>query len=332
MRGAGGYGRDASRLAAAKRRLLRAAALGALASSGALTGVDAARGQVAATLPEVTVAAPRPAPVRRAAPTAKPARAARPARVAAPAPSPASAPTPASQIPAFQVVATTPVTGLGFDRDKVPAMVQTLPAEDFSRVYSPNVVETFVQRIPGVTTNNVQGNEFATDLRYRGFAASPVQGTPQGLAVYMQGIRVNEAFGDTVNWDLIPKVAIGRSDIWTNNPTFGLNALGGAISFQMKDGFTYNGTEFDASGGSYGRVGGSLQYGVRNGEWGLYLAAEGLKDDGWRLQSPSRLSRFYGDLGWKGTDAEVHLVASKADNLFGLIRPTILTWPQTTKN
>jgi len=220
---------------------------------GALMAPHVARSQVAATLPEVTVAAPRPAPVRRAAPAAKPARAARPARVAAPAPSPASAPTPASQIPAFQVVATTPVTGLGFDRDKVPAMVQTLPAEDFSRVYSPNVVETFVQRIPGVTTNNVQGNEFATDLRYRGFAASPVQGTPQGLAVYMQGIRVNEAFGDTVNWDLIPKVAIGRSDIWTNNPTFGLNALGGAISFQMKDGFTYSGTEFDTSGGSYGK-------------------------------------------------------------------------------
>jgi iron complex outermembrane recepter protein len=343
MGGAGGYGRDASRLAAAKGRLLRAAALGALASSGGLTGMDAARGQVAATLPEVTVAAPRPAPVRRAAPAAKPARAARPARVAAPAPSPASEPTPASQIPAFQVVATTPVTGLGFDRDKVPAMVQTLPAEDFSRVYSPNVVETFAQRIPGVSTNDVQGNEFATDLRYRGFAASPVQGTPQGLAVYMQGIRVNEAFGDTVNWDLIPKVAIGRSDIWTNNPTFGLNALGGAISFQMKDGFTYNGTEFDASGGSYGRVGGSLQYGVRNGEWGLYLAAEGLKDDGWRLQSPSRLARFYGDLGWKGTDAEIHLVTSEADNFFGVIGPTpiellandyraIYTWPQTTKN
>jgi iron complex outermembrane receptor protein len=108
---------------------------------------------------------------------------------------------------------------LGIDRDKVPAMVQTLPAADFSRDYSPNVVETFAQRIPGVTTNNVQGNEFAADLRYRGFAASPLQGTPQGLAVYMQGIRINEAFGDTVNWDLIPKVAIGRSDVWTNNPT-----------------------------------------------------------------------------------------------------------------
>src|SRR5215467_9534589 len=344
MRGAGGDGRDASRLAAAKRRLSRAVAFGALALSGALTGVDAAWGQISETLPEVTVSAPRPKPrpPRRAEPaprrTASSAPATREPAPAAPEPAPAvTAPSP------FQFVAPTPITGLGIDRSKVPAMVQTLPAEDFSRTYSPNVVETFAQRIPGVTTNNVQGNEFATDLRYRGFAASPLQGTPQGLAVYMQGIRINEAFGDTVNWDLIPKVAIGRADIWTNNPTFGLNALGGAISFQMKDGFTYNGTEFDASGGSYGRVGGSLQYGVRNGEWGLYLAAEGLKDDGWRLQSPSRLSRYYGDLGWKGTDAEIHLVTSAADNFFGVIGPTpiellandyraIYTWPQTTRN
>jgi iron complex outermembrane recepter protein len=320
---------------------LGAVAFGALP---VLTSPGPAWGQVSETLPEVTVTAPRetkPKPARRTAPAPPRPAAARP--VARPAPSP---PAPARAVTApspFQFVAPTPITGLGIDRNKVPAMVQTLPAEDFSRTYSPNVVETFVQRIPGVTTNNIQGNEFATDLRYRGFAASPVQGTPQGLAVYMQGIRINEAFGDTVNWDLIPKIAIGRSDIWTNNPAFGLNALGGAISFQMKDGFTYNGTEFDTSGGSYGRVGGSLQYGVRNGEWGLYLAAEGLKDDGWRYQSPSRLARFYGDLGWKGTDAEIHLVTSAADNYFGAIGPTpvellandyraIYTWPQTTKN
>src|SRR5262249_32002354 len=249
MRGAGGCSGGASRLAAAKRRLLRAPPRGALASSGAWTGVAAAWGQIPETLPEVTVSAPRPVPRPPRRPAPAPRRAApSPPETSGPAPAPA-----VSALPAFQVVAPTPITGLGFDRSKVPAMVQTLPAEDFSRVYSPNVVETFAQRIPGVTTNNVQGNEFATDLRYRGFAASPLQGTPQGLAVYMQGIRVNEAFGDTVNWDLIPKVAIGRSDIWTNNPTFGLNALGGAISFQMKDGFTYSGTEFDASGGSYGR-------------------------------------------------------------------------------
>src|SRR5436190_4995212 len=312
--------RGSSRLRVFKRRLLGAVTVGVLPL---LTSPGPAWGQVSETLPEVTVTAPRetkPKPARRTAPAPARPAAARP--VARPAPSP-PAPAAAVTTPSpFQFVAPTPITGLGIDRNKVPAMVQTLPAEDFSRTYSPNVVETFVQRIPGVTTNNVQGNEFATDLRYRGFAASPVQGTPQGLAVDMQGIRVNEAFGDTVNWDLIPKVAIGRSDIWTNNPAFGLNALGGAISFQMKDGFTYNGTEFDVSGGSYGRIVGSIQYGVRNGEWGLYLAAEGLKDYGWRYQSPSRLARFYGDLGWKGTDAEIHLVTSAADNYFGVIGPT----------
>jgi iron complex outermembrane recepter protein len=338
MRGAVGRDRKPSRLAAGKRRLLGAAALGALILPDAASSV--AWGQASATLPEVTVTAPRTTPraPRRPEPTARrAARAPSETSEAAPAPTP-------SALPAFQVVAPTPITGLGFDRNKVPAMVQTVTSEDFSRVYSsPSVVETLQQRIPGVITNNVQGNEFATDLRYRGFSASPVQGTPQGLAVYMQGVRVNEAFGDTVNWDLIPTIAIGRADVWTNNPAFGLNALGGAISFQMKDGFTYSGTEFDASGGSYGRVGGWLQYGVRNGEWGLYLAAQGLKDDGWRYQSPSRIARFYGDLGWKGTDAEIHLVASAADNYFGVVGPTpiellnndyraIFTWPQTTKN
>jgi iron complex outermembrane receptor protein len=310
---------------------LQAAALGALMLP------EAAWGQAAATLPEVTVVAPRPAPPppRRQVPA--PRRAAV-SRAVAPAPLPAP-----SVLPALQVIATTPVTGIGFDRSKVPAMVQTLTADDFSRVYSPSVVDTLAQRIPGVVTSDIQGNSFFQDLRYRGFAASPLQGTPQGLAVYMQGVRVNEAFGDTVNWDLIPTVAIGRADIWTNNPAFGLNALGGAVSLQMKDGFTYKGIEVDASGGSYGRVGGSIQYGVRQAAWGLYLAAEGFKDDGWRYQSPSRLARFYGDLGWKGTDAEVHLITSVADNFFGVVGPTpiellnndyraIYTWPQTTKN
>jgi len=316
MRAGGGRNQGASQLYGRRSLLSQTFAIGALMLP------DVAWGQVTETLPEVTVSAPRPPPIRRAAPTARPARSTPSTRVSAPAPSRPSPPVPAPQIPAFQAVATTPVTGLGVDRDKIPAMVQTLPAEDFSRVYSPDVTKTLDQRVPGVFTSDVQGNEFTPDLRYRGFAASPLQGTPQGLAVYMQGIRVNEAFGDTVNWDLIPTIAIGRADVWTNNPAFGLNALGGAISFQMKDGFTYRGTEFDASGGSYGRLGGWLQYGIRNGEWAVYLAAQGVKDDGWRYQSPSRIARFYGDLGWKGTDAEVHLVASTADNFFGVITTT----------
>src|SRR5262249_26428550 len=141
MRGAGGCSGRAARLAAGERRLLQAPALGGLASARALIGVDAAWGQVSETLPEVTVSAPRPAhrPPRR--PTPAPRRAApSPPETSEPAPAPA-----VSALPAFQVVAPTPITGLGFDRSKVPAMVQTLPAEDFSRVYSPNRVGAFSQ-------------------------------------------------------------------------------------------------------------------------------------------------------------------------------------------
>ena len=120
------------------------------------------------------------------------------------------------------VVATSPLPGGGEDADKIPAMAQTVPAEDFARTNSQNVTDTLQQQIPGAVAIDVNGNDFAQDLRYRGFVASPIQGTPQGLAVYQNGIRVNEAFGDTVNWDLISPQAIYRADIFTNNPVFGL--------------------------------------------------------------------------------------------------------------
>jgi D-alanyl-D-alanine carboxypeptidase len=60
---------------------------------------------------------------------------------------------------------------------------------------------------------------------------------------------------------------------------------------------------------------------IADGGWALYLAAQRLKDERWRYQSPSRIARFYGDLRWKGADAQLHLVASKADNFFGVIVP-----------
>src|ERR1043166_6132282 len=100
-------------------------------------------------------------------------------------------------LPEIQVISTSPFPGRGIARDNVPALVQTLTAEDFSRSYSSNVTDTLFQHIPGVSTSDQQGNSFQTDIRYRGFVASPVPGQPQGLAVYMNGVRVNEAFGDT---------------------------------------------------------------------------------------------------------------------------------------
>src|SRR4029077_5611665 len=112
------------------------------------------------------------------------------------------------------------------------------------------------------------------NLEFRGFVASPVSGTPQGLAVYQNGVRVNEAFGDTVNWDLIPTSAIKSIAVVTNNPAYGLNALGGAVSVQMKDGFSYHGAEIDTMAGSFGRIQASGQWGKQAGDWAVYGALE----------------------------------------------------------
>ena len=104
-----------------------------------------------------------------------------------------------------------------------------------------------------VNINDDLDDPFQPDILYRGFEASPVLGTPQGLAVYQNGVRINEAFGDTVNWDLFPDIAINQVELVSSSPLYGLNALGGAISVTMKNGFTYQGGELEVSGGSFGQ-------------------------------------------------------------------------------
>src|SRR5262249_42669862 len=169
-------------------------------------------------------------------------------------------------------IGTSPVPGSAIARDKVPANAQSLPAADFDHARAPDFLSAIGQRLPGVSIGDQSGNEFQRDVKYRGFTASPVIGTPQGLSVYQNGVRINEVFGDTVNWDFIPESAINRLELVPNNPVYGLNALGGSISIQMKNGFTYHGIETEVRGGSYGRIGGTVQAGGQNGDLAAYVA------------------------------------------------------------
>jgi outer membrane receptor protein involved in Fe transport len=156
-------------------------------------------------------------------------------------------------------------------------------------------------------------------------------------------MRVNEAFGDTVNWDLIPTAAIRSVTVVTNNPAFGLNALGGAVNVLMKDGFNYKGAEIDTMGGSFGRIQSSAQWGKQIDNFAVYGALEGLHDGGFRNFSPSDVRRFYGDVGYRHEGNEFHVNMGVADNNFGASAtvPVELlqqywgatyTTPQTTAN
>jgi outer membrane receptor protein involved in Fe transport len=216
------------------------------------------------------------------------------------------------------VYATTPLaTSPSVDVDKFPASINAVDSDQIAATQSFNVGDALQKYVPGISVNEVAGNPFQPDIQFRGFVASPVSGTPQGLAVYQNGVRINEAFGDTVNWDLIPTAAIRSVTVATNNPAFGLNALGGAVNVQMKDGFNYHGAEIDSMGGSFGRIQSSAQWGKEVDHFAVYGALEGLHEDGFRNFSDAEVRRFYGDIGYKNDVSEFHLNMGAADNHFG---------------
>jgi outer membrane receptor protein involved in Fe transport len=246
-------------------------------------------------------------------------------------------------IPTVLVYPTTPLAGGDIEADKTPASVTVVDANQIKQTGSLNISDALVKYVPGIIVNEVAGNPFQPDVQFRGFVASPVSGTPQGLAVYQNGVRINEAFGDTVNWDLIPTAAINSVTVVTNNPAFGLNALGGAVNVQMKDGFSYHGAEIDTMGGSFGRIQSSAQWGKQVGDFAVYGALEGLHDDGFRNFAVSNVRRFYGDVGYKNDSSEFHVNMGAADNNFGAAATVPIellqqywgatyTTPQTSQN
>jgi iron complex outermembrane recepter protein len=210
-------------------------------------------------------------------------------------------------LPTVEVVAATPLLGSGVDREKVPAQTQVLTTQDITRDGNANALRALNEQVPGVNLDAAAGNPFQPSLFYHGFQASPLQGNPQGLAVYVNGARFNQPFGDTVDWDLILDLAIDRMNLVGSNPVFGLNALGGALAVQMKNGFTYHGAEVDALGGSFAKYQGEVQYGIRTGDTAAYIAASGLNEGGWRDLQSSNLGNLYGDIGWRGDRGEVHV-------------------------
>jgi iron complex outermembrane receptor protein len=166
-----------------------------------------------------------------------------------------------------------------------------------------------------VSVGETQGNPFQPDLLYRGFTASPLLGTPQGLSVYQDGVRVNEPFGDTVNWELLPTEAVSTVNVIPgSNPLFGLNTLGGALSIRTKSGAQYPGTGARALGGSFGRRTLEAQHGGASGPWDAYVSAAGVREDGWRADSPSDVRRFFAKIGRQDGTSDVDIALTHAES------------------
>jgi outer membrane receptor protein involved in Fe transport len=248
-------------------------------------------------------------------------------------------------LPSVEVVGTTPIPGVGLPKDQIPANVQTADDKQLRRAQSLNLPDFMASQLPSVNVNEIQGNPFQVDVNYRGFTASPLLGTPQGLSVYQDGVRINEPFGDSVNWELIPRAALGSITLMPgSNPLFGLNTLGGALSLRTKSGYTNPGTAIEAQYGSFKRRSLEIETGNKadNGmHW--FLAGNLFREDGWRDFSPSDVDQLFAKVGQRSAKYDVELAVTLANTDLignGVVPPTlyeqrreaVFTRPDQTKN
>jgi iron complex outermembrane receptor protein len=243
----------------------------------------------------------------------------------------------------IEVISTTPVPGIGISVKKVPSNVKGASATDIDKTNNYSAAEYLEKNLPSVTVGDAQGNIFMPDVSFRGQMASPLLGNPQGLPVYMDGMRVNEGFGDVVRWDLIPQNALSTmSLIPGTNPVFGLNALGGVLALTTKSGFQHPGSTATLSGGSWGRKNVEFEHGAGFENADFFIAGTMFDEDGYRDHSGSMVQQFFGKWGWESGETDFDLSFSWADtkldgtqalpaSMLNNIKQAY-TWPDTNDN
>jgi outer membrane receptor protein involved in Fe transport len=243
------------------------------------------------------------------------------------------------------VVGTTPLPGAELDRNDVAAPVQSATGKDIESSHAVDLTSFMNRMLSSVYVNDVQNNLLQPDVNYRGYTASALLGTAQGLSVYLDGVRLNQPFGDVVSWDLIPRQAISTMTLMPgSNPLFGLNTLGGALALRTRDGFSDPGVSVELNYGSNRRRSALMEIGGHSsaGLYG-YATANRLQDDGWRTDSPTDATQAFGKMGWRHTDGDISISGAYAQtNLTGngmqeqqlLARnfSSVYTQPDDTKN
>lgn len=245
----------------------------------------------------------------------------------------------------IEVIGVVPAHGMGLPKSHIPANVQSATSEEISESQTADLTEFLNQELGSVHINDAQNNPLQKDVQFRGFVASPLLGQAQGLSIYQDGVRLNEPFGDVVNWAIIPDSAIGSISLMPgSNPLFGRNTLGGALSIETKTGFSHSGTRTEIYGGSFERYSVQTETGGNRGDWGWFVTGELFDEQGWRDFSPTDAKKFFSNLSWQPSEstgwdlslnlAETDLIGNGASpiELLAQDRDAIFTRPDQTEN
>ena len=214
--------------------------------------------------------------------------------------------TTAHELPPIEVVgsirpAAGPTIGSG-----VPARVTTLSADQVD-AYEPRILSDAIKSVAGFSAYDDLGSPYKLNISSRGFYSSPVVGLPQGIAVFLDGVRMNEPEASQVNFDLLPMDHIDRIEVLSGNGSLlGRNALGGAVNLVTARGHGPASGTVELSGGSYGaargegHVSGSTTGGV---DW--YAGGNYNREDGWRQATGAEQYQGFVNLGKLGETSGV---------------------------
>ena len=211
----------------------------------------------------------------------------------------------------------TPLPGIGLPLNKVPANIQIADPKSINGQAGVSIADYMANNMQGVSVSDMTGSPWQPEINFRGFNASSLTGNAQGLSTYVDGVRVNEPFGDVTLWDKIPSFAIGNMQMVPgSNPLFGLNTLGGAISIQTKSGRNNQGAGLEFEAGSWGRQRALMEMGgvSKDGSMDYMIGFQHTTEDGWRKHSPSHLNQLFAKTGWQNETTKIDLTYIGADN------------------
>lgn len=165
-----------------------------------------------------------------------------------------------------------------------------------------------LRNLPAVSLFDDQGSRFQPELNVRGFIVSPVVGEPQGVSVFLDGVRINEPDAQEVNFDLIPMDAVRHAEL-VRGPSslFGKNTLAGALLLFTDRGTQQPQVNAELEGGAFGYRGARISGSGMAGGVDAYVMARFGEEDGWRDETGARTRMFFTTVGRKRDSSDIAL-------------------------
>ena len=220
-------------------------------------------------------------------------------------------------LPEVRVIQQAPLPGFGIPRSLYPGNAQQATEAERRESGASTLPDFMNRKLQGVIASDIQGSPFQVDITYRGQRLSSLLGTPQGLSLYLDGVRMNQPFGDIVSWDLLPESAIADLVLVPgSNPLYGLNTLAGALVLTTKSGLTHPGGAAEVSFGSGQRKRLDVSEGWKREDGShLFVASTLFDENGWRDRSDGKLANvfFKGGRRQADTDWSLSLLLAGSD-------------------